>query len=198
MSKTNQISKYYNEVSKLILSIPNYEKEINEVVEDIVKVYQNGNKILVGGNGGSSADADHFVGELVCTFKDPKRSPVSAISLTSHPAAISAWTNDFGFETYFERQVKAHGKKGDILILLSTGGGNRENGASLSLVVAAEEALKRKIKVISLVGKSGGILKTISDLSIHINHHNTALIQEAHMSILHYICVQLEYKLGIK
>ena len=190
------LKSYFQESSDLIKNLYLFHKELAEITNSICEVYKKKQKVLVAGNGGSSADADHFVGELVCTFKDPKRNPVSAISLSSHPAALTAWSNDFGFNSYFERQVKAHGVKGDILILLSTGGGNLDSGASMSLVNAANEALKREIKVISLVGKSGGELKKISNVSIHIQNENTALIQEAHMALLHCICVLLETKLS--
>ena len=111
------------------------------------------------------------------------------------PASITAWANDFGFETYFERQVKAHGNEGDILFLISTGGGNLENGASTCLIKAADEAKKRGMFLISLVGKSGGELKKTSDIYIHVANNTTAFIQEAHMSIMHCICEILETEL---
>ena len=107
---------------------------------------------------------------------------------------MTAWSNDFGYNSYFQRQVEAHGKEGDILFLISTGGGNEENGASMNLVYAAREAKKRNIKVISLLGKSGGILKELSNLSIIVESNTTSHIQEAHISILHCICEILDYK----
>ena len=84
-------------------------------------------------------------------------SQLAAECLSKHSAAITAWSNDFGFDTFFKRQVEANGKNGDILILLSTGGGNREAKTSMNLVYAAEEAKRNGIKVISLIGKSGNI-----------------------------------------
>ena len=156
---------------------------------------ENENKVLVAGNGGSCADAEHFAGELVCTFNDRNRKGISAIPLATHPAALTAWSNDFGFETYFERQIESNGKKGDILFLLSTGGGDLKNKASLNLVFAAQKALKKKLTVISLVGKEGGELKKISNIYIHVKNKDTSIIQEAHMSILHCICIGLDSKL---
>ena len=190
------LKNYFQESSDLIKNLYLFDKQLNMIADCIYAVYKKNKKVLVAGNGGSSADADHFVGELVCTFKDPKRNPVSAISLSCHPSALTAWSNDFVFDSYFERQVKAHGVNGDILILLSTGGGSLETGASMSLVKAANEALKRNMTVISFIGKSGGELKKISNISIHIPNENTALIQEAHMALLHCICVLLETKLS--
>jgi D-sedoheptulose 7-phosphate isomerase len=187
---------YFQESSDLIKNLYLFSNELTAISDSIYEVYKKNKKVLVAGNGGSSADADHFVGELVCTFKEPKRNPISAISLSCNPAALTAWSNDFGFNSYFQRQVQAHGAKGDILILLSTGGGNVDTGASMSLVKAAEEALKKKMIVISFVGKSGGELKKISNILIHIQNNNTALIQESHMALLHCICVLLETKLS--
>ena len=153
-------------------------------------------KLLVAGNGGSCSDAEHFVGELQCTYKDRSRDPVSAISLASLPAALTAWCNDFGFLTFFKRQVQAHGKDGDILFLISTGGGEEKSGASTSLVEAAKEAKKKNLKVISLIGKTGGLLKGISDISIIVDSNITSFIQEAHIAILHCICENLDNELN--
>ncbi len=140
------IKKYFNNSSSTISNLVKFEKEINLIVNEIFQTQKNEKKLLVAGNGGSCSDAEHFTGELQCTYKDRDRRPISAISLGTHPAALTAWSNDFGFETYFQRQVEAHGKEGDILFLISTGGGNEENGASMNLVHAAKEAKKKKFK----------------------------------------------------
>ena len=94
-----------------------------------------------------------------------------------------------------QRQVKAHGKKNDILFLISTGGGSKKNKTSLNLVYAAEEAKKKGMKVISLIGKTGGILKKISNNSLIVESFKTSYIQESHIVILHLICEFLEEKL---
>ena len=188
------IKKYFSNSSSTISNLVKFEKEINLIVDEIFQTQKNEKKLLVAGNGGSCSDAEHFTGELQCTYKDRDRRPISAISLGTHPAALTAWSNDFGFETYFQRQVEAHGKEGDILFLISTGGGNEENGASMNLVHAAREAKKKNLKIISLLGKSGGILKEISNLSIVVESNTTSHIQEAHISILHCICEILDYK----
>ena len=113
--------------------------------------------------------------------------------MTSHSAALTAWSNDFEFDSFFKRQVNAHGKEDDILFLLSTGGGNLTGSkSSANLVYAAKEGIKKKMKIISLVGKDGGELKKISNICIHVKSKNTAYIQEAHMSILHCICEMLD------
>ena len=129
---------------------------------------------------------------MTCTYRNPKRRPFNAISLSSNSAAVTAWANDFGFDSYFERQLDAYAKKGDILFLLSTGGGNIKKGYSMNLVRAAKLALKKKIKLYSLVGKTGGELHKISNISIKIDSFTTSHIQEAHIAIIHYICETLE------
>ena len=131
---------------------------------------KNGNKVLIGGNGGSCADAEHFAGELLCTFKGRDRSALAAVSLSNNASAITAWANDFDFTSYFTRQVEALGNKGDILFLITTGGGNRENGASMNLVYAAEKARELGLKIFTIAGKGGGILKDFSDLSLSLIH----------------------------
>lgn len=183
---------YFNQVSKQISLLNNEVDKIDEISRDIFEVNENNNKILVAGNGGSCADAEHFVGELVCTFSDRNRGALSALNLSSNNAALSAWANDFNFESFIKRQVVAHGKPGDILILISTGGGNRENGASMNLVEACDQANLMGIRTISLIGKDGGLLKNKSNDYILINSKQTSIIQECHMSILHAICNNLD------
>lgn len=189
------VEKYFETSSNVIKELKEHKGEIILIANKIIECSKSKNKILVAGNGGSCADADHFTGELQCTYKNSNRSAVSAINIGGMPASITAWANDFGFETYFERQVKAHGNKNDILFLITTGGGNLETGASTCLIKAAEEAKRKDMLLISLVGKSGGELKKKSDICIHVKNNVTAFIQEAHMSILHCICEILEMEL---
>ena len=189
------VENYFASSSKVIGELKYHKEKVYSIAKKIIDCQKNKKKILVGGNGGSCADADHFTGELQCTYKDSKRSAISAINIGGMSASLTAWANDFGFETYFERQVKAHGNEGDILFLISTGGGNLENGASTCLIKAADEGKKRGMFLISLVGKSGGELKKTSDIYIHVANNTTAFIQEAHMSIMHCICEVLETEL---
>jgi D-sedoheptulose 7-phosphate isomerase len=189
------VENYFKSSSKVIGELINHKDKVHLIAKKIIECKKKNKKVLVAGNGGSCADADHFSGELQCTYKNSERSAISAINIGGMPASITAWANDFGFETYFERQVKAHGNKDDILFLISTGGGNLENGASTCLIKAADEAKKRGMFLISLVGKSGGELKKKSDISIHVENNITAFIQEAHMSIMHCVCEILEIEL---
>ena len=189
------LTNYLNNLSDTLKILVYEEKKIVKISDEIIKCNKKGNKILLAGNGGSCSDVEHFGGELICTFSKRNRKPVSTQLLTGPSSSLTAWGNDFGFETYFERQVEANGNKGDILLILSTGGGNIKKNISKNLIYAAKIAKKKKLKVISLVGKSGGYLYKNSDISIKIKSNITSVIQEAHMTILHSICYYLEEKL---
>tara|TARA_A100001011_G_C13990867_1_gene707177 strand:- start:46 stop:639 length:594 start_codon:yes stop_codon:yes gene_type:complete len=188
----SDVLNYFRDSSKVILNLEKHTDIIQKMAEDIYKLKVSDNKILIAGNGGSCADAEHFAGELVCTFKDRQRIGISGISLSNNSSAITAWANDFSFESYFERQVESIGCKGDILFLITTGGGNRENGASMNLVIAAEKAREKGMKIFTIAGKGGGILKTFSDLSVVVESDITSQIQEGHIAIIHLICLYLD------
>ena len=188
----NILSNHFIESSATIKSINDNISPISNMALGIYKSQLAGGKLLIGGNGGSSADAQHFAGEMTCTYKDPNRRAFSAISLTTNASAITAWANDFGFDSYFSRQVKAHGKPGDILFLISTGGGDREKGYSMNLVHAADVALEMGLTLYSLVGKTGGELSKISHEYIVVQSNATSHIQEAHITIIHSICESLD------
>jgi D-sedoheptulose 7-phosphate isomerase len=183
---------YFEDSANVIKSLTKEEKKIKLILKNITNSINNNKKIIVAGNGGSSSDADHFVGELVCTYKNRLRKSIPAISLSSNSAIITAWSNDFNFSTVYERQLSSLGTKGDILILLSTSGGNKKKNQSINLINAAIKAKKIGIKTISLLGNKGGDLKKVSDISLIIDSNKTSHIQEAHISILHYMCEELE------
>ena len=154
----NLVKSYFLKSSELISKLGIFEKDLNNFVDLLLEVKKKKKKILVAGNGGSCADAEHFVGELQCTFRDRNRKPISIFTITGSSSAITAWGNDFDFHTFFQRQVEAHGNEDDILVLISTGGGSKD-GASSNLVKAAIKAKEHNMKIVSLVGKSGGELK---------------------------------------
>ena len=186
------LSNYFEDSSNAIKAV---HKNIDVIKRIAIGIYEGqltGGKLLIGGNGGSSADAQHFAGEMTCTYKGPNRRAFSALSLTTNASAITAWANDFGFDSYFKRQVEAHGKNGDILFLISTGGGDRKKGYSMNLVEAAERALDMGLTLYSIVGKSGGELSKISHEYIKVESFITSHIQEAHITIIHSICEALD------
>ena len=190
--KKNLLKYYFENSAKIIKSLADEDQKIKLIVKNIKSCINKNKKILIAGNGGSSTDADHFAGELVCTYKNRSRRSIPAISLSCNSAIVTAWANDFSFSTVYERQVSSIGVRGDLLILLSTSGGNKKKRQSINLINAAIKAKKMGIKVISLIGKDGGELKKISDISIIIRSNLTSHIQEAHITILHYLCEELE------
>ena len=191
-SKISFPSNYFAESSNTIATLSKQEEKINRIVNGIFDTLQSNGKLLIAGNGGSCADAEHFAGELVCTYKNPKRYGFPAVSLSSNSASLTAWGNDFGFETHFERQVESLGQQNDVLFLISTGGGDIEKGLSINLIKAANKGIEKKLKIFSLIGKSGGELEKISDEYIKVKSNVTSHIQEAHIAIIHYICESLD------
>ena len=190
--KKISLKNYFDESSKVIKDLSNEKNEIEKIVQIIKNCIKNNKKIIVAGNGGSSSDADHFVGELVCTYKKKSRKSIFATSLSSNSAILTAWSNDFDFSTVYERQLSSIGKRGDLLILLSTSGANIKDNQSINLIKAAHIAKKLGIKVVSIVGNKGGDLKKISNLTLIINSNQTSHIQEAQISVLHCICEYLD------
>ena len=186
------LREFLDESARVALSLVDSIDQIHGIQQLLKKTQKSGNKILVAGNGGSCSDALHFVGELTCTYKSRDRQPIGAVALNSNQAAVTAWVNDFGFDTFYSRQVEALGKSGDVLFLLSTGGGDRENGFSMNLVNAAETATDLGLKVVSLLGKTGGELIEMSDHFVLVDSYQTAIIQQAHITIVHSICELLE------
>ena len=159
--------------------------KIQSIGEQLQSVLHNGNKILIAGNGGSAADSQHFAAELVGRYKK-ERKALAAIALSTDTSIITAWSNDYSFDTIYERQIEALGKKGDVFFALST------SGNSNNLIKAALKCKQMEIKTIGLLGKEGGKLNGILDQSIIIPSSNTPRIQECHIMIIHILCEIIE------
>lgn len=162
------------------LLTPENVKLIDEISQEVVKTLKRGGKILFCGNGGSAADSQHLAAEFVGRFKK-ERKAISAVSLTTNTSILTAISNDYSFKDVFSRQVQALGKKGDLLIGISTSG-NAEN-----VILAVRMAKKIGIKTVGLTGKDGGKLAKISDISFVVPSNDTARIQEAHILIGHIL-----------
>lgn len=160
--------------------------KINEAIELIIGAIDNNSRVFWCGNGGSASQANHLSAELVGGMHKNKISPFNSICLNIDTAFITAWSNDDSFENIFKRQVQANGKKGDILIGLST------SGNSSNVNNAAQYSKESGIKVISLTGNSGGKLKKISDININVDSNSTQRVQEMHILIGHIICDLVE------
>jgi D-sedoheptulose 7-phosphate isomerase len=148
-----------------------------------------GHMVLACGNGGSAAEAQHFVGELVGRFLRD-REPWPALALSAHDAVLTAIANDYGYEAVFARQVAAFGRPGDVLIAFST------SGKSSNVVRAAQEARQRGMRVIALTGCKPGPLGEMADITLAAPLAATPLVQEIHTILVHLICETVESQLA--
>lgn len=163
--------------------------EISLAGSTIAKALKAGNKVLVCGNGGSAAESQHFVAELVGRFEVPHRRGLPAISLNSDTAIITAWANDFGYDDVFARQVQAFGCEGDILLCMSTSG-NSDN-----IIKAMQMARKKGMFCINMLGKNGGKSIHFGHLNLVVPSDSTQRIQELHLHLVHLLCTIIENRL---
>ena len=188
----NIIKNHFLEIKKILdnsKELINKVEKISYFLKDKIKKKS---KIFVYGNGGSFADASHFVGELTATYSSKKRKPLPFILLGSNQAAITGWSNDFDFDDYVVREFSSYVSREDVLFLFSTSGGNIKKRQSINLIKLAKYAKSKKIPIISLLGKNGGELKKISSKYILIDSYKTGSIQEAHKVIFHSLCETFE------
>ena len=189
------------------------QKELHEAYSILEAAYANGRKLLVAGNGGSAADSEHIVGELMKEFKlkrkvygeqaeellhispelgkvlaDNLQGALPAISLTDHSALTTAFMNDSEPELVFAQQVNGYGKPGDVFLGISTSGNSR------NILYAAVTAKSKGLKVIGLTGKRENKLQCYSDVCIHVPETETYKIQELHLPVYHCLCLMLEDK----
>ena len=163
---------------------PNIEKSITA----IVKCLRKGNKVVLFGNGGSAADAQHIAAELIGRF-NIKRKSLPAIALSDNPSTITAISNDFSFDLVFSRQCESLISKGDIAIGIST------SGNSLNVKKGINTSKKNGATTIALLGNKGGTIKKFVDIPLIVNSTSTPHIQEVHRIIYHVICEIVEKKL---
>ncbi len=173
-----QIEEHIATIHKVLeFCVPKLEESANLIINGFSK----GKKVLAAGNGGSAADAQHFVAEFVGRFRKERRG-FPAIALTVDPSVVTAWTNDYHFDTLFERQVDTHGKEGDVFVGITT------SGNSPNIIKALHKAKQKGLGTIALLGKDGGKAKGLADVEIIVPSNNTPRIQEAHIMFLHIIC----------
>ena len=163
--------------------------DFSDVIEEIcslsLKTIQNGNTILLCGNGGSASDSIHISSELVGKF-EKNRKAISSISLSSNISNITAIANDFGFEHIFSRQIEAIGKKGDLLIAIST------SGNSQNILNAINYAKLNGLTVVAMTGENGGKINEIDCITLKVPNSNVARIQEMHILVRHIISKYIE------
>lgn len=161
---------------------------IKEASYLVMGAFQNGSKVMLAGNGGSAADAQHIAGEFVSKFEFD-RPGLPAIALTTDTSIITAIGNDYGYERLFSRQVQAHGCKGDVFVGIST------SGNSANIVKALEWCRANDVKTIGLTGSGDNEMKKLCDMCIQVPSTHTPRIQEAHILIGHVICAIVEDEL---
>lgn len=187
-----RFQEYFKSSQRLIDKIINDSliyKRLVSAVAAIERCLMGGGKVVVAGNGGSAADAQHFAAELVGRFLH-NRQALSAIALTTDTSNITAIGNDFGFEHIFSRQVEALARPGDVFLGIST------SGNSQNIVNAVAACMKRGITTIGLLGGYGGVLKDMVDIPLIVPHEKTPKIQEMHITMIHFICWELERSLS--
>jgi D-sedoheptulose 7-phosphate isomerase len=187
-----QIRKQFEESIKTkTMSLECLTEVIAQGAERLCQTFMQGKKILICGNGGSAADAQHFAAELVNRY-EIERPPLPAIALTTDSSILTSVGNDYHFNDIFSKQVKAHGQEDDCLVVIST------SGNSTNITNAVSAAHQRNMHVIALTGKEGGETATLlrnNDIEIRIPATSTARIQETHLLILHCFCDLIDKQL---
>ena len=158
---------------------------------ELARLLSGGGRLLVAGNGGSAAEAQHLTAELVGRFEAPDRRPLSAIALSAETSSLTAIGNDFGFEHAFARQVTAHGREGDVLVLLST------SGRSANLIAAARAGREAGLAVWAMTGPTPNPVADLADEVLAIDVPSTTAVQEAHLVAVHAVCAALERHLAL-
>ena len=176
-----EITRNINESIETKQKLLALQPQIEQTAHTIIEALKNNKKILICGNGGSAADAQHFAAELVGRF-EKERKPLPSIALNTNVSNLTAIGNDYGYEEVFSRQVNAFGQEGDVFIGIST------SGKSPNILKAIDTALEKKMQVITLGGKDGGLMKTKKGIHIIAPSNVTSRIQECHILIIHIWC----------
>jgi D-sedoheptulose 7-phosphate isomerase len=181
----SKISQLFDQSIATISNSKTLEKSIQNVIDKIITCFENGNKIIIFGNGGSAADSQHFAAEFIGRFLLERQS-LPAISLTTDTSILTSLGNDYTFDNIFSRQCESLVEKNDIVFGIST------SGKSLNVINGIKTAKNQGAITIALLGSGGGNLSQIVDIPIIIPSNSTPRIQESHRIILHIICEIVE------
>lgn len=182
MTELDHVTRHLGELADLARRVADEQAaDLRAAARDVMEVLQGGGKLLLCGNGGSAADAQHLAAEYVVRFRRERR-PLPALALTTDSSVLTAGGNDFGFETIFARQVAALGREGDLLILHST------SGESENLLRAADAAREGGVGTLAFLARGGGRLRARVDRAVVIPTDQTALAQELHLAVGHIVC----------
>ena len=180
----DQIKKSY-ETKQVIYDNDELLERIEEVVKKCIEIYRGTNKTILAGNGGSAADAQHIAAELVGRYGFDRPS-IPSLALTTDTSNLTAIGNDYGYDKVFSRQLEGMGQKGDLFIGIST------SGNSINIINAFNSAKEKGITTVALVGKDGGEMAKMADISLIVPSDSTPRIQEAHILIGYIICDIIE------
>ena len=181
----NDILNIFEKSATVINESKSSIKEINSAVNMIIKTIEKGKKIVIFGNGGSAADAQHMAAEFVGRYLI-ERDSLPAIALTTDTSALTGIGNDYGFEKVFARQCDALVNNGDLVIAIST------SGKSPNIIEGIKTSKNKNAKIILLTGKNNNKLKHLTDITIRVPSNETPRIQESHRIIIHIICEFVE------
>jgi phosphoheptose isomerase len=180
-------------LAALRVPLAELEREVERLErwgEHLARVLAGGGRLLAVGNGGSAAQAQHLTSELVGRYRDD-RPPLSALALHAESSSLTAITNDYGAEAAFARQVRAHGRPGDVLIGLST------SGRSGNVLAAADAALDGGLTAWGLTGPAPNPLSELADDVVAVDAAATATVQEIHQIAIHLLCAEIDCRLGV-
>lgn len=169
---------------------PTFAATIEQISNRVAAALQQGQKLLLAGNGGSAADAQHIAGEFVARM-NYDRAPLAAIALTADSSVLTAIANDYGYERVFERQILGLGRRGDVFIAISTSG----RSANILHAVAVAVARQNGILTVGLSGRSGGALRSRCDLCLCAPSDETPIIQQVYLTAAHIVCGVVEERL---
>lgn len=180
-----QIQETIAESSRVALSLQEMAPQLGQAADTIAQSLRSGGRLLLLGNGGSAAQAQHVAAEFVGRFEN-EREPLPALSLTTDNSILTSLSNDYGFEEIFSRQLMALARPGDVVVAIST------SGNSPNVLRALETARKLGVKTIGLTGRTGGRMSPHVDLCLCVASDSTPRIQEAHLLISHILCGLVE------
>lgn len=176
------------DVIQAAIDDPAFADAIRDIVEVTATALDKGHKLLLAGNGGSAADAQHLAGEMLSRLYYD-RAPLAAIALTTDTSVLTAIGNDYGYERLFERQILGLGCAGDVFFAIST------SGRSANILRAIDAARQKQIVTVGLTGRTGGEMSSRCDICLHAPSDSTPLIQQIHITAGHVICGLVEERL---
>lgn len=179
-----------NELLAMVESLRGMSLPLSDAAERCLAALNGDGKLLVCGNGGSAAQAQHLTGELVGRYKESRR-PLAAVALAADVAVLTCIGNDYGFGEVFSRQVQALGRPGDVLVVFTT------SGRSPDVLAALRTAREVGVGTVSFLGRDGGPALALSDCSLVVHHSDTARIQEGHQFLLHCLMDLIESGIGM-